>query len=108
MNISAKIHIAGRRGLFSSALLRNLEGKGYKNFLIRTHAELDLTDQTMIEAFFKAAQPDYVFLAAAKVGASWPTMNTPPNSSATTSPSRPTSSMPRTKPGANACERLTA
>lgn len=68
MDKQANIYMAGHRGLVGSALLRNLEGKGYTNFLTRTHAELDLTEQAAVEAFFKAEKPDYVFLAAAKVG----------------------------------------
>ena len=68
MNPSDKIYIAGHRGLVGSALLRNLRNKGYENFLTRTHAELDLTNQVAVEAFFRAEKPSYVFLAAAKVG----------------------------------------
>ncbi|MCA1977684.1 MAG: NAD-dependent epimerase/dehydratase family protein, partial [Thiobacillus sp.] len=68
MKLTDKIYIAGHRGLVGSALLRNLRDKGYANFLTRTHAELDLTDQAAVESFFAAEKPDYVFLAAAKVG----------------------------------------
>lgn len=68
MNPNDKIYIAGHRGLVGSALMRNLRDKGYTNFVTRTHAELDLTSQAAVEAFFAAEQPDYVFLAAAKVG----------------------------------------
>ncbi|NWG38772.1 MAG: GDP-L-fucose synthase [Hydrogenophilaceae bacterium] len=68
MNLESKIYIAGHRGLVGSALMRNLHDKGYNNILTRTHAELDLTDQAAVEAFFAAEKPDYVFLAAAKVG----------------------------------------
>jgi GDP-L-fucose synthase len=68
MNPTAKIHIAGHRGLVGSALMRNLQAKGYCNFLTRTHAELDLTNQAAVEAFMAEEKPDYVFLAAAKVG----------------------------------------
>ena len=68
MNPTAKIYIAGHRGLVGSALVRNLQAKGYSNFLTRTHAELDLTNQAAVEAFFAEEKPDYVFLAAAKVG----------------------------------------
>lgn len=68
MNLDAKIYIAGHRGLVGSALLRNLEARGYKNLLLRTHAELDLTDQTATADFFAQEKPDYVVLAAAKVG----------------------------------------
>ena len=68
MKLDSKIYIAGHRGLVGSALMRNLRDKGYTNFLTRTHAELDLTSQAAVEAFFAAEKPDYVFLAAAKVG----------------------------------------
>jgi len=68
MEQNAKIYIAGHRGLVGSALMRNLRDKGYTRFVTRTHAELDLTSQTAVEAFFAAEKPDYVFLAAAKVG----------------------------------------
>ncbi|MFN3545031.1 MAG: GDP-L-fucose synthase family protein [Thiobacillus sp.] len=68
MDKNAKIYIAGHRGLVGTALMRNLRDKGYANFLIRTHAELDLTNQSAVEAFFEREKPDYVFLAAAKVG----------------------------------------
>jgi GDP-L-fucose synthase len=68
MDKHARIYIAGHRGLVGSALMRNLQNKGYENFVTRTHAELDLTSQAAVEAFFAAEKPDYVFLAAAKVG----------------------------------------
>ena len=68
MDKNAKIYIAGHRGLVGSALMRNLCARGYANFLTRTHAELDLTSQAAVEAFFAAEKPDYVFLAAARVG----------------------------------------
>ncbi len=68
MKPDSKIYVAGHRGLVGSALMRNLCDKGYTNFLTRTHAELDLTSQAAVDAFFAAEKPDYVFLAAAKVG----------------------------------------
>lgn len=68
MQLNHKIYVAGHRGLVGSALVRNLQAKGYNNLLLRTHAELDLTDQHTVEAFFAAEKPDHVFLAAAKVG----------------------------------------
>lgn len=68
MERSAKIYIAGHRGLVGSALMRVLRAKGYTNLLTRTHAELDLTDQAAVRAFFERERPEYVFLAAAKVG----------------------------------------
>ena len=68
MKQDGKIYIAGHRGLVGSALVRQLEAKGYKNLLKRTHAELDLTDQAAVRDFFAKERPEYVFLAAAKVG----------------------------------------
>lgn len=65
---NAKIYIAGHRGLVGSAILRSLKGKGYSNFVLRTHKELDLVDQKAVEVFFREEKPEYVFLAAAKVG----------------------------------------
>ncbi|SBV95374.1 bifunctional GDP-fucose synthetase: GDP-4-dehydro-6-deoxy-D-mannose epimerase and GDP-4-dehydro-6-L-deoxygalactose reductase [uncultured Dysgonomonas sp.] len=64
----AKIYIAGHRGLVGSAILRNLKNKGYTNFILKTYAELDLTSQTEVADFFAKEKPEYVFLAAAKVG----------------------------------------
>jgi len=68
MDKHAKIYVAGHRGLVGSALVRTLQAQGYTNLLLRTHAELDLTDPVATEAFFSTEQPEYVFLAAAKVG----------------------------------------
>lgn len=68
MDKDARIYVAGHRGLVGSALMRNLQGNGYRNLLIRTHAELDLTNQAAVDRFFAEEKPDYVFLAAAKVG----------------------------------------
>ena len=68
MNPNVKIYIAGHRGLVGSALMRCLQAQGYTNIVARTHAELDLTDRVATEAFFAAEKPEYVFLAAAKVG----------------------------------------
>ncbi len=68
MDKNAKIYIAGHRGLVGSALLRNLKAKGYGNLVMRSHTELDLADAAATKAFFQAEKPDYVFLAAAKVG----------------------------------------
>lgn len=64
----AKIYVAGHRGLVGSAFERRLEAGGYTNILTRTHADLDLTDQHAVTAFFQREKPDYVFLSAAKVG----------------------------------------
>ena len=68
MNLDAKIYVAGHRGLVGSAIVRNLEDKGYKNIIYRTHKELDLTNQEAVRIFFEQEKPEYVFLAAAKVG----------------------------------------
>ena len=68
MEPHARIFVAGHRGLVGSAIVRNLQGRGFDKLLLRTHAELDLTDAAATEAFFAQEKPDYVFLAAAKVG----------------------------------------
>lgn len=68
MNHEAKLYVAGHSGLVGSAIVRALEQAGYKNLIIRTHAELDLTNQTVVRKFFADERPRYVFLAAAKVG----------------------------------------
>jgi GDP-L-fucose synthase len=68
MDKHARIYVAGHRGLVGSALMRNLRDRGYQNFVTRTHAELDLTSQAAVEAFFAEEKPDYIFLAAARVG----------------------------------------
>ncbi len=68
MELNSRIYIAGHRGLVGSALLRDLQARGYRNLLVRTHAELDLTDRLATESFFRDEKPEYVFLAAAKVG----------------------------------------
>jgi GDP-L-fucose synthase len=68
MNKNSKIYIAGHRGLVGSAIVKNLNVKGYTNLVYKTHAELDLTNQSAVEEFFKAEKPKCVILAAAKVG----------------------------------------
>jgi GDP-L-fucose synthase len=68
MNTDSKIFVAGHRGLVGSAIVNRLQQNGYTNLATRTHAELDLTDQTAVASFFAAEKPDYVLLAAAKVG----------------------------------------
>lgn len=68
MRNDAKIYVAGHRGLVGSALVRNLRAKGYDNLLLRTRAELDLTNQGATADFFAEEKPEYVFLAAARVG----------------------------------------
>jgi GDP-L-fucose synthase len=64
----AKIYVAGHRGMVGSAIVRRLEKEGYKNIVVRTSKELDLRNQSAVEQFFAEEKPDYVFLAAAKVG----------------------------------------
>ena len=68
MNKNSKIYIAGHRGLVGSAIVKNLESKGYTNLVYRTHKELDLTSQKEVEEFFQSEKPEFVILAAAKVG----------------------------------------
>ncbi len=68
MNISSKIYVAGQKGMVGSAIVRELQARKYTNIVTRTHAELDLTRQIDVEAFFNTERPEYVFLAAAKVG----------------------------------------
>ena len=68
MEKGAKIYVAGHRGLVGSALMRQLAARGHDNFVTRSHAELDLIGQQATEAFFREQRPDYVFLAAARVG----------------------------------------
>ena len=68
MEQNAKIYVAGHRGMVGSAIVRELERQGYHNLVLRTHKELDLTRQEQVEAFFKTEKPEFVFLAAAKVG----------------------------------------
>ena len=68
MHKESKIYVAGHRGLVGSAIVKNLEAKGYTCIVGKTHAELDLLDQEAVRAFFETEKPEYVFLAAAKVG----------------------------------------
>ena len=68
MQLSSKIFVAGHRGLAGSAILRLLQDRGFTNLLTRTRSELDLTSQAAVEEFFRQEKPEYVFLAAAKVG----------------------------------------
>ncbi len=68
MNLNDKIYIAGHRGLVGSAIVRKLEERGFTNLLMRTHKELDLTNQAQVQNFFQQEKPDSVILAAAKVG----------------------------------------
>ncbi len=68
MEKESKIYVAGHRGLVGSAILHNLQAEGYNNLVIRTHRELDLCNQEEVRAFFEKERPEYIFLAAAKVG----------------------------------------
>ena len=68
MNKDSKIYVAGHRGMVGSAIVRELKRQGYSNIVTRTHSELDLTRQDAVERFFAEEKPEYVFLAAAKVG----------------------------------------
>lgn len=68
MELNAKIYIAGHRGMVGSAILRNLQKKGFKNFILRTSQEIDLRNQQQVADFYEQEKPDYVFIAAAKVG----------------------------------------
>lgn len=68
MNKESKIYVAGHRGLVGSAIVRSLQKKGYSNLSLKTHAELDLLDQQAVDAFFEKEKPEYIFMAAAKVG----------------------------------------
>ena len=67
-DLNQKIYIAGHRGMVGSAILRNLESKGFTNIVTRTHAELDLTNQAAVQQFFETERPHQVYLAAARVG----------------------------------------
>ncbi|MCC4227327.1 GDP-L-fucose synthase family protein [Zunongwangia profunda] len=68
MDKSSKIYVAGHRGLVGSAIVKNLKNKGYNNLIFRTHSELDLTNAIQVAQFFESEKPEYVILAAAKVG----------------------------------------
>ena len=68
MEKDSKIYVGGHRGMVGSAIVRELERQGYTDIITRTHKELDLTDQVAVNAFFEAEKPEYVFLAAARVG----------------------------------------
>ena len=68
MNSDSRIYVAGHRGLVGSAICRSLRYQGYHNLILRTHEELDLTQRERVEKFFLEEKPEYIFLAAAKVG----------------------------------------
>jgi len=67
-DLNQKIYVAGHRGMVGSAIMRNLQAKGFANIVTRTHAEMDLTDQAAVKAFFEQEKPEQVYLAAARVG----------------------------------------
>jgi GDP-L-fucose synthase len=75
--LDAKIYVAGHRGLVGQALVRKLRAEGYVNLVLRARDELDLTDQRAVETFFEQEKPEYVFLAAAKVGGIWANFQQP-------------------------------
>lgn len=68
MDKTSKIYVAGHTGMVGSAIVRELNKQGYENIITRTHSQLDLTNQSAVESFFKSERPEYVFLSAAKVG----------------------------------------
>ena len=68
MEKNAKIYVAGHNGMVGSAIMRELQRQGYENLIIRSHQELDLRNQADVNHFFEEEKPEYVFLAAAKVG----------------------------------------
>ena len=68
MNNNSKIYVSGHKGMVGSAIVRELNSQGYENIIVRSHEELDLTKQIDVEDFFKEHEPEYVFMAAAKVG----------------------------------------
>ena len=68
MNVNSKIYVAGHRGMVGSAIVSDLQSRGYKNIIFRTSLELNLIDQQAVASFFESEKPEYVFLAAAKVG----------------------------------------
>lgn len=77
MEKNAKIYVAGHRGLVGSAIVRHLQDAGYQNLVLRTHTELDLISQESVRTFFETEKPEYVFLAAAKVGGIRANMESP-------------------------------
>src|SRR6185312_10161007 len=68
MQKNSKIYVAGHRGLVGSAIVRKLQNEGYENLLLRTSSEVDLRNQQAVKDFFETEKPEYVFMAAAKVG----------------------------------------
>ena len=68
MDLYSKVYVAGHKGMVGSAIVRALREQGFSNLILRSSSELDLTDQVAVNAFFAAERPEYIFLAAAKVG----------------------------------------
>ena len=66
--MNQKIYVAGHRGMVGSAIVRNLEARGFRNIVTRTHDQLDLTNQAAVQSFFEQEKPTQVYMAAAKVG----------------------------------------
>ena len=77
MEKNAKIYVAGHHGLVGSGIMRSLQRHGYENIIVRTHRELDLRNQEQVNRFFEEEKPEYVFLAAAKVGGIWANSQAP-------------------------------
>src|ERR1700745_2700891 len=77
MHRDSRIFIAGHRGLVGSAIQRSLERRQFSNLIVRTRAELDLSDGEAVQRFFEKERPEYFFLAAAKVGGIWANQNYP-------------------------------
>lgn len=77
MEKTAKIYVAGHRGLVGSAIMRSLQRQGYDNIIVRSHAEMDLRNQAEVNRFFEQEKPEYVLLAAAKVGGIWANSQAP-------------------------------
>jgi len=77
IDLNQKIYVAGHRGMVGSAIVRNLQAKGYRNIVMRTHTQMDLTDQAAVKAFFENEKPEQVYLAAAKVGGIYANNNFP-------------------------------
>jgi len=80
MEKTSKIYVAGHRGMVGSAIVRKLQAEGYQNFILKTSSELDLRNQAAVGKFFAEEKPEYVFLAAAKVGGNLPIIRIGPTS----------------------------
>ena len=87
---ASRIFVAGHRGLVGSAIVRRLDAEGFSNLLLRSHAELDLADRSVVDRFFDAERPEIVFLAAARVGGINANNTRRPSSSIRISPFKPT------------------